>query len=91
MLILFPAYCDDLLSLSPAIAKPATLSITNGVVTFPHSPCHLSCPVPTVYTEELVFSRPICFELSAYGQSLDYCQSDGKLFQERLWTPSTVP
>ena len=46
--------------------KPVTPSITNEDVTFPHS-SHLNCPVPTVSPEELVLSRRICFELSAFA------------------------
>ena len=96
MLILFPACCDGLLSLSQAIAKPVITSITHGAVKFPHSPYYLNCPVPTVYPEKLVLSRPICFELSAFPYKVKVLttvvsQSYGKLFQERLWTPFTVP
>ena len=44
--------------------KTVTPSITNGDVTFPHSPSHLNRPIPTVFLEELVLSCPISFELS---------------------------
>ena len=65
ILILFPGYCDGPLSLSPAIIKTGILSMTNGDVTFPHSPLNLNCPIPTVDPKELFFSCLICSELSA--------------------------
>ena len=40
------------LSLSPAIAKPVTPSITNGDVNFPNFPSHLNSAVSTVYRGE---------------------------------------
>ena len=52
---------------SPQLSrKLVTSSVTNGDVTFPHSPFHLNCPISTVSLLELVLSRPICFELSAF-------------------------
>ena len=41
-----------------------------------HSPFYRDCPVPTVSQEELVFSRSICFELSAFASMVKtsyYC------------------
>ena len=55
------------MSLSSAIAKPVTPSLTNSDVTYPHSPTHLNCPVPTVFPEELVHSRFVWFKLSAFA------------------------
>ena len=69
MLNLFPKLdtamvpCPSL-QLSPKLVTP---SITNGDSTFPHSPSHLNCSVPTVSPFELVLSRPICFELYAFA------------------------
>ena len=42
-------------------------SVANGDVTFPHSPFHLNCPISTVSPMELVLSRLLCFEVSAFA------------------------
>ena len=52
------------------LTKLVTPSVANGDVTFPHSPSHLNCPISTVTPLELVFSRPICFELSAVASKV---------------------
>ena len=49
MLIFFHVFCNDPLSFFSAIAKLGRPSIPNGDVTFPHSPTHLNCPIPTVF------------------------------------------
>ena len=52
------------------LPKLVTSSVTNGDVTFPHSPSHLNCPISTVSPLELVVSRSICFELSAFASKV---------------------
>ena len=49
------------------LPKFVTYGVTNGDVTFSHFPSHLKCPIPTVSPLELVLTRPICFELSAFA------------------------
>ena len=58
--------------LSPKLVTP---SITNGDVTFLHSPSNLNCLVPTISPLELVLSRLICFELSAFASKFKACYS----------------
>ena len=78
------------LSLSPAIAKPVTPSITNGDVTFPHFPSHLNCTLPTVYSGESVFSLSICFELSAFASKVKAFYSSRKSVLKRFFPAAPV-
>ena len=67
MLILFPAYCNDPLSLSPTIAKTRYTQYhkqRSHICTFLF---HLNCVICTVSPEILIFSYPLCFELSAFA------------------------
>ena len=61
-----PAYCDCSCPSPQLMPKTVTPNITNGDVTFPHSPSHLNCPFPIVSSEELVLSCLISFELSTF-------------------------
>ena len=52
------------------LPKLVTYSVTNGDVTFRHSPSHLNCPISSVSPLELFLSCPICFELSAFASKV---------------------
>ena len=75
--------------------KFVTRCVTNGNITFPHSPSYFNCFIATVFPLELVLSRPTCFKLSAVASKVKVCYNCHKsvvkkLFQQRLWTPSTA-
>ena len=92
----FPVYCDGPLSISLAIAKTRYTHYHKSRRHISTYPSHFNCPVRTVSPEELIFHAPYAL---SFPHSLRWSkpliiivsQPYGKLFLQRLWTPSTEP
>ena len=77
MLVLFPKAVTSLPAamvpcFSPQLLpKLVTPRVTNGGDTLPDFPSRINCPTSTVSPFELVLSRPICFDLSAFTSKVE--------------------
>ena len=62
--------CSRVLFLSPAIAKTLYNQYHKSRYHISIFPSHLNCSAPTVSPLELVLSRSVCFELSAFAAKI---------------------